>query len=100
MKEDFKKLLESLPKVVLPNRSLDEDIVQEALAEHECFKELDDSTRNAIYNVHLEDIKVRAIDDFYELLAEKQELLANMAISPHPQQEVEKIIKQLQDDPR
>ena len=100
MKEDFKKLLESLPNVVLPNRALDEDAVQDAIVDHECFKELDDGTRTAIYNIHLEDIRERAIADFYELLAEKHALLANMVITPHPQQEVEKVIKHLQDDPR
>ncbi|XP_041466504.1 rho GTPase-activating protein 35-like isoform X11 [Lytechinus variegatus] len=100
MKAEFKKLLESLPNIVLPFRSMDEDVVMEAISNHESYKELDESTKIAIYNVHQEDIQARAQSDFIELLMEKYALLAGVDITQKPSREVEKLVKQLEHEPR
>ncbi|XP_063957276.1 rho GTPase-activating protein 35-like isoform X3 [Lytechinus pictus] len=100
MKAEFKKLLESLPNIVLPFRSMDEDVVMEAISNHESYKELDESTKIAIYNVHQEDIQARAQSDFIELLIEKYALLARVDITQKPSKEVEKLVKQLEHEPR
>ncbi|XP_030848954.1 rho GTPase-activating protein 35 isoform X12 [Strongylocentrotus purpuratus] len=100
MKADFKKLLESLPNIVLPFRAMDEDVVLDAISNSESFGELDESTKVAIYNVHQENIQARAQSDFAELLMEKYALLASVDITQQPSKEVQKLVKQLEHEPR
>ncbi|XP_072163076.1 rho GTPase-activating protein 5-like [Diadema setosum] len=100
MKEEFKKLLESLPNIVLPNRAMEDEAVMDTISEHECFKELDEGTRSAIYNVHQQDITERSKADFQELLMERYRLLADVDISQSARSEVDRIIKTLEREPR